>query len=91
MPVPGWTGEFEWVGFIPFEELPEIINPPSGYIVSANNKIIGDYYPYLLTRMWNPPFRAQRIANVLGAGHSFDAEDMRRLQLDFFNLEAQRN
>lgn len=90
MPVPGWTGEFEWVGFIPFEELPEIINPPSGYIVSANNKIIGDYYPYLLTRMWNPPFRAQRIANVLGAGHSFDAEDMRRLQLDFFNLEAQQ-
>ena len=46
LPVPGWTGEHEWEGYIPFEELPISINPPEGYIATANNRPVGDDYPY---------------------------------------------
>ncbi len=66
IPVPGWTGEYEWQGFIPFEELPTTFNPPQGYIVTANNAVVGSDYPYLLSANWAPGFRARRIVDLLG-------------------------
>ena len=45
-PVPGWTDEYEWQGYIPFDQLPNAYNPPEGYIVSANNAVVGANYPY---------------------------------------------
>ena len=45
LPAPGWTGEYDWTGFIPFAELPQAANPPSGHFASANNKIVPDNYP----------------------------------------------
>ena len=47
-PVPGWNDDFAWDGFIPFEELPRYVNPPEGFIATANNCMAGDSYPYLL-------------------------------------------
>lgn len=44
-PVPGWTDEYEWQGYIPFDKLPNVYNPPVGYIVSANNEVVGATYP----------------------------------------------
>ncbi|MCK5922746.1 MAG: penicillin acylase family protein, partial [Methylococcales bacterium] len=46
LPQPGWTGEHEWVGEIPFAEMPHALNPKSGIIVSSNHKIVGDDFPY---------------------------------------------
>jgi len=46
--VPGWTGEYEWDGFVPFEELARIRNPDTGYIVTANNRIVGEDYPHYI-------------------------------------------
>jgi penicillin amidase len=46
LPVPGWTGEYEWQGYIPFDELPFVYNPPEGFIVTANNAVVGPEYPY---------------------------------------------
>lgn len=68
-----WSGELplsanqthEWQGFIPFKELPHIYNPPKGYVVSANNKIIGEEYPYQLTFRWKNPYRAMRITDLI--------------------------
>ncbi len=67
LPVPGWTGEYEWQGYIPFDELPYTLNPPEGYIVTANNAVVGSDYPYLITEEWNRGFRAQRIVDLIEA------------------------
>lgn len=65
LPVPGWTDEFEWTGYIPFEELPYTFNPPAGYIVTANNQTHPFGYPYLITADFDHGFRAQRIADMI--------------------------
>jgi penicillin amidase len=65
LPVPGWTGEFEWQGYIPFEELPFTFNPSPGYIVTANNAVVGPDYPYTISMDWDHGFRAQRITDMI--------------------------
>ena len=65
LPVPGWTNQYEWTGFIPFEDLPNRYNPPEGFIVTANNAVVDNSYPYLLTRDWSYGTRAQRITDLI--------------------------
>ena len=65
LPVPGWTDEYEWVGYIPFEDLPHAFNPPEGYIVTANNAVVDASYPYLLSKEWAYGFRARRIVDMI--------------------------
>jgi penicillin amidase len=89
LPVPGWTGEYEWQGFIPFEELPSAYNPPEGVIVTANNKIAPDDYPYLLSATWSPGYRARRITDLLSGSDRLTAEDMERIQTDTYSLHAE--
>ena len=64
-PVPGWTDEFEWEGFIPTEELPYSFNPPIGYIYTANNAVVGPDYPYVISYEWDFGYRAERIRQLL--------------------------
>ena len=64
-PVPGDSSEYGWEGYIPFDELPTVINPEEGYIATANNKIIGDDYPYHITNYWAPPYRFERIVEMI--------------------------
>jgi penicillin amidase len=64
-PVPGWDATYDWVGYIPFEDLPHRLDPESGAIATANNKIVDDGYPYHLTFDWDEPYRARRIAELL--------------------------
>ncbi len=64
-PMPGWTSEFGWNGYIPKDDMPRVLNPKSGFIVSANNKIIGDEYPYFISEDWAEPARARRIEELL--------------------------
>jgi len=61
VPSPGWDGATDWKGYVPFEELPSVLNPPSGRIVNSNNAITGDDYPYFLSFDWSPGYRARRI------------------------------
>jgi penicillin amidase len=65
LPVPGWTGEYEWQGYIPFEDLPYAFNPPEGYIVTANNAVVGSEYPYTISRQWAFGQRAQVIVDLV--------------------------
>ncbi len=65
LPVPGWTDEYEWVGFIPFEELPYTFNPERGYVVTANNAVVDEKYPYLISKEWAYGYRAQRIVEMI--------------------------
>jgi len=65
LPMPGWTGEHEWQGWIPHEEMPVLHDPEGGIIVTANNRIAADDHPdYLLTDC-HPPYRARRVAALL--------------------------
>ncbi len=64
-PAPGWTGDHDWIGFIPFERLPHSLNPASGRLVNANNKLVGDSYPYFISMEWGNPYRVRRIHELL--------------------------
>jgi penicillin G amidase len=88
LPVPGWTGEYDWVGYVPFEELPRTVNPPSGHLVSANNKIVPDSYPHFIGRDWDIPNRAQRIEELLRATPVQSPDASAAIQADTLSLMA---
>ncbi|MEK9137007.1 MAG: penicillin acylase family protein, partial [Bacteroidota bacterium] len=90
LPLPGWDPEAEWKGFVPFEELPHLYNPPEGYIATANNKIVDDSYPYHIGDLWEPASRITRLREVLGQQGSFTVDDFKRLQNDQFSFQAKR-
>lgn len=85
LPQPGWDSAYDWQGFIPFEELPVVYNPDSGYIVTANNAIVNDDYDYFLSRDWDYGYRADRIVELvedaIEAG-PVSAADMAAIQMD---------
>jgi penicillin G amidase len=87
-PVPGWTGAYDWKGFVPFAELPRAFNPPSGHFATANNKIVPDTYPYLITYDWELPYRVERIEAGLAETPKQSIESSTRLQADIVSLSA---
>ncbi len=89
LPAPGWTGEYDWTGFIPFSGLPSAVNPASGHFVSANNKIVPDSYPYFLGRDWDLPNRAERIEALLAANPVQTPQTSAAIQADTLSLMAQ--
>jgi penicillin amidase len=86
LPKPGWTGEFEWEGTVPYEELPEVVDPDSGYLVTANNRIVGDDYPHHITSEWLDGFRAKRIEQLLEETELHDLESFEAIQSDNLSL-----
>lgn len=88
LPVPGWTDEYEWEGYIPFDKLPKVINPKQGFISTANNKIINDDYPYHISHIWAQPYRQMRIQEFLQEKDQLTAKDLQELQMDQKNLHA---
>ena len=92
LPVPG-RGGYEWSGFVANSELPHDYNPRQGFIATANHKMIPDGYPYRVGYSWAPPYRFQRVTEVLQraqAGNKLDAGDMQGLQTDVLSLPAQQ-
>lgn len=83
LPVPGWTGEHDWIGTLPYERNPRLINPASGFIATANNRQSRDSLSLLISpNRWEDPYRAQRITELIEARTDHDAESMRAIQLD---------
>ena len=82
LPVSGADDAHEWISYIPFEKLPNIYNPPSGIIATANGRISPDGYPYSISMEWEAPWRTERIYHVLESGRKFSAADMLALQTD---------
>jgi penicillin amidase len=87
-PVPGWTSEHEWDGWIPAEQLPWAKDPGRGFLATANHRIHDDAYPHLIGNDFHTPFRARRIVEVLEANDRCTVDDMVRLQLDTVSLPA---
>ena len=82
LPVSGVDDAHEWTGYIPFDKLPSIYNPPSGVIATANGRIAPDKYPYSISIGWEAPWRTERIYHVLESGRKLSASDMLALQND---------
>jgi penicillin amidase len=90
LPVPGWTDEYEWIDFIPFDQLPNSFNPPSGYIVTANNAVVDQNYPYLIATVFAHGHRAQRIVDMIeNAPGQIDIAYMQKMQGDDMDLNAE--
>lgn len=92
VPVPGWTSQYRWTGYIPFDQLPSVLNPPSGYIVTANNAAVGPDFPQLITRDWDYGYRAneitQRLSALIASGKKLTAGDFRAIQADTYDANA---
>ncbi|UCH86317.1 MAG: penicillin acylase family protein [Dehalococcoidia bacterium] len=86
VPSPGWTDEYDWKGFIPFDELPSVLNPPTHYVATANNKIVDDDYPHFLGAEYMEGYRVQRIIELLEARQKHSLEDFRSIQGDIYSI-----
>jgi len=82
VPSPGWTGEHDWIGYVPANRLPSAMRPESGVVANANNRTTDAEYPYHLTYDWDTPYRIRRIEKQLGARRFHSAESFRALQND---------
>ncbi len=85
IPVPGSTDEYEWIGFIPFADLPHLFNPPAGIIATANQRIAGDSYPYPLGNDWEAPYRFARIYDLLRSKKLLNRDDFLKIQGDIYS------
>ena len=93
-PADGWTGDGEWAGWVPFEELPHTFDPPEHFIVTANHRPEPPSYRYNLGLEWTQPYRAQRITDLIagsaapGLHARFTSDDFARIQADTVSLHA---
>lgn len=89
LPVPGWTGGYEWQGYVAFDELPSVFNPSSHFIATANNKVVSDEYPHRLGYDYAVGHRAERIIALLGEKDVLSIEDFQRMQADTYSIPGE--
>ena len=82
MPSPGWTGEYDWIGYLDPGELPCALNPAEGFIGTANNRTVPSDYPHVLSSSWYWPSRAERIVEMIAASDEHTLESSMDMQLD---------
>jgi penicillin amidase len=82
IPVPGWSGEYEWEAEVPFEAMPHTLNPQRGYVVSCNHRVTAEDYPYFLGNVWMNGYRARRLTELLHEKTLFTVADFQAMQLD---------
>jgi penicillin G amidase len=90
-PAPGWTGEYDWQGYVPLEQMPSVYNPPRGFVVTANNQVFPEgALPYTFSKRYMPSYRAARIRQLLLEKDKLDVEDMKRIQSDVYSKQGER-
>jgi len=89
LPSAGWRPENDWSGeYVPFTALPSVLDPEEGFVVTANQQVIGDRYPYFLTDDWDRGYRSTRIRRLIEQEGELSVDDMARIQLDTWNPMA---
>lgn len=83
VPQPGWTAEHDWKDFVPFEEMPHVLNPEKGYVITANHKIEPDDFPYFLGDIYMNGYRANRLEKMLLRKEKVEPKDFTEMQMDF--------
>lgn len=86
LPKPGWSGEFEWDGYVPYAEMPEARDPECGYLITANNRIVPDDYPHHVTSDYLDGYRARRIEQLLLARSDHDHDSFEAMQFDDYSI-----
>ena len=89
MPAPGWTGDYDWTGYQPVDSLPQIVDPKEGWIATANNDIRPVDYGRFLAARWEPPYRYDRIAELLEATPQQTLDTLAAIQLDDKSVAAE--
>lgn len=89
LPVPGWTGEHEWIGQVPFDEMPRVLNPRSHFVNTSNNLIVSYDFPHYVAPS-GAPFRAQRVVQMLSGEERFTIASFARMQADNLNIPGAR-
>jgi penicillin amidase len=90
MPTAGRTGDTDWIGFIPFDQLPQAFNPAEGLLMNANNSVLSEDYPWFVSADWEEPFRAQRIGELLSTRTRLNIDEMSAMQMDTLSLMARQ-
>jgi penicillin amidase len=90
LPVPGAKGEYEWQGFRETKDLPQVFNPPNGYVATANHNILTPGYPHELSFEWAPSFRFLRIKEWMDPLKKFELKDSQSIQHDNVSLPGRR-
>jgi len=89
MPVPGASGEYDWEGFIPFDELPQVIDPDRGWMATANNEVVeAEWYPHVFATGYSGGWRAWRIEELIEELKPISMDDMKRIQNDVYVKQA---
>ncbi len=87
-PAPGWDARYDWEGYLPYAEVPRNLDPASGFIATANNRIVPLDYPHHLTFDWFAPYRLRRIEQLVGAREKHDVASTRAIQADVLSIPA---
>jgi penicillin amidase len=88
LPVPGWTGDDDWTGYVPLDRLPRAFNPARGFVVSANNQPLPDGYPYLISTNYEPGYRAARVVAMIEERSTSTLDDVARMQGDVLSAQV---
>ena len=87
LPEPGWTADRRWPGYLERDQVPQALDPDDGQVITANNRIVGDAFPFHVAIDYMAGYRARRLHDLL-AGDELDAERMRAVQLDVLSLPS---
>ncbi len=90
VPAPGWDARYDWDGFVPAAQTPREAQPARGWIATANHRIHGPDYPHYLSSEWAPPYRQQRIEQLLRSRAKHSIDDMAAMQADVLSLATPR-
>jgi penicillin amidase len=90
MPVTGASGAYDWAGTIPFDDLPQTLNPSQNFLATANNRVVDDAYRYFVTARWEANYRIDRIRQMIAARPTLDLDGMAAMQMDDLSLAAKQ-
>lgn len=88
LPVDGSVSTYAWRGYVPQAKMPVLFNPPTHMIVTANNRIVPDTYPFYVTAYWDQGYRAKRISDLLDVTPRLSIADFERIQADVYSIPA---
>jgi penicillin amidase len=86
LPKPGWTGGYEWDGWVPYEDMPRADDPDRGFLVTANNRVAPEDYPHHITSDYLDGYRARRIEELIQEREEHDLESFEAMQTDMRSI-----